>query len=110
MVRNPNSFLKPLSPALRYLGLHLSAVGHYSDVFADVIYRFANHITSTTGSGRDGLGVSIVLYPISMSASLTASLGELLIHCTDELTQGAVHVMIFDIGAVLVQATAAECQ
>ncbi|CAM9832283.1 unnamed protein product, partial [Laminaria digitata] len=27
-----------------------------SDVFADVIYRFANHLTATTGSGRGGIG------------------------------------------------------
>lgn len=32
--------------------------GHGSDVFADVIYRFANHLTATTGSGRDAFGVS----------------------------------------------------
>lgn len=32
----------------------------HSDVFADVIYRFANHLTSTTGGarGRDGMGVN----------------------------------------------------
>lgn len=29
-----------------------------SDVFADVIYRFANQLTASTGNGKEGIGVS----------------------------------------------------
>ena len=65
----PKLHLHWLSPVI---GLHSLLFGVRtstaagSDVFADVIYRFANHITSTTGSGRDGLGVSKPIHGVHL--------------------------------------------